>query len=148
MSNTNSLYPNIVSCVEHASPGSDRALAEARRIAADGASQLTLLHVLEPIRIYPTLPGTGVQTWLPDPGEFRSQAEVWLNSIAQDGETLTVIEGATAPTACDWARENGVDLLVAGSHRGLAERILLGSFAGYLARHAPCPVLLIRPEGD
>ena len=35
--------------------------------------------------------------------------------------------------------------LIAASHRGLVERVLLGSFAGYLVRHAPCAVLLTRP---
>ncbi len=139
-------YPHIVCCVEHGSPGSDRALVEARRVARSGRSRLTLLHVMEPLRVYPAFPGGGTQTWYPDPAEFRTQAEAWLTEVAQNGENAVVIDGMPYHAACEWAREQGADLLVAGSHRGLVERMLVGSFAGYLARHAPCPVLLVRPE--
>jgi nucleotide-binding universal stress UspA family protein len=38
--------------------------------------------------------------------------------------------------------------MVAATHRGLVERALLGSFAGYLAHHAPCSVFLVPPEQD
>jgi nucleotide-binding universal stress UspA family protein len=36
--------------------------------------------------------------------------------------------------------------MVAASHRGMVDRVLLGSFSGYLIHHAPCDVLLVRPE--
>ena len=142
------LYRTIACCVEHESPGSDRALAEARRIASIGASHLTLLHILEPIRVYPALPASGAQTWFPDVSEYRTQAEGWLESIALGDESRVVVHGAPHQAACEWAQSMGVELLVVGSHRGLIERMLLGSFAGYLAHHAPCPVLLVRPEPD
>jgi nucleotide-binding universal stress UspA family protein len=49
---------------------------------------------------------------------------------------------------CQWAGESGCDLLVATRHRGLVRGIVLGSFAGYLAGHAPGDVLLVEPGAD
>ena len=46
---------------------------------------------------------------------------------------------------CSWAAgAAGPDLLVVGSYRTTLARTLHGSFAGYLAYHAPCPVLVVR----
>jgi nucleotide-binding universal stress UspA family protein len=72
----------------------------------------------------------------------------WLDeeaSGAPGAETVLLGPGHAPSAVCDWALDAGVDLLVAGANRSLLERVLLGSFAGYLARHAPCPVLLARP---
>jgi nucleotide-binding universal stress UspA family protein len=63
------------------------------------------------------------------------------------GSEVVLLEGVAAPTVCDWAGQEGVDLIVAGAHRGLLQRVALGSFAGYLTHHAPCAVLLVRPTG-
>jgi hypothetical protein len=43
------------------------------------------------------------------------------------------------------AREKNIDLIVAGTgkHSGLA-RVLMGSTAERIVRHAPCPVLVVR----
>jgi nucleotide-binding universal stress UspA family protein len=55
---------------------------------------------------------------------------------------------SAADAVCDWARQAGVDLLVAAAHRGAIERALslVGSFSQHLAHHAPCPVLLVPPR--
>jgi nucleotide-binding universal stress UspA family protein len=45
------------------------------------------------------------------------------------------------------AKDWGADLIVVGSHgrRGLT-RALVGSVAETVMRHAPCPVLVVRPK--
>jgi nucleotide-binding universal stress UspA family protein len=44
------------------------------------------------------------------------------------------------------ARELGVDLIIVGSHgKGFLSRVLLGSVSEHVTRHAPCPVLVVRP---
>lgn len=48
--------------------------------------------------------------------------------------------------AVRWASSQGVDLVVAASHQGIFHRMVLGSFAGYLAYHAKCLVMLIPPS--
>jgi nucleotide-binding universal stress UspA family protein len=73
---------------------------------------------------------------------------MWLDEVAANtaGAEAVLLEGHPGETACDWAGENGVDVMVAASHGGRLERALLGSFAAYLTQHAPCPVLLIPPQ--
>ena len=62
------------------------------------------------------------------------------------GAELVLLSGLAAGGVCDWAREACPDLLLAGAHRGRRDRLTLGSFAGCVAYHAPCNVLLVRPD--
>lgn len=56
--------------------------------------------------------------------------------------------GHPASTLVDRAEAEGFDLVVIASHgRGGLARMVLGSVAREVARHAPCPVLTLRP-GD
>lgn len=57
------------------------------------------------------------------------------------GDARTVIEQTT--------RKLGADLIVMGTHgrRGV-KRLLLGSVAESVVRTAPCPVLLVRDDGN
>ena len=75
-------------------------------------------------------------------------------------ETEAAIKAVLAPTAtvdqrtemgdpaamiCSVARDLGVDVIVVGSHgKGFLSRVLLGSVSEHVARHAPCPVLVVR----
>lgn len=53
-------------------------------------------------------------------------------------------EGVPGPEVCDSAREWGADLIVIGTHgRGGLSRLLMGSTAEAVVRHAPCPVLVV-----
>ena len=50
----------------------------------------------------------------------------------------------------NYARRNGIDLIVMGTHgRGAIAHLLMGSVAERVVRTAPCPVLTVRnPERD
>jgi universal stress protein F len=78
----------------------------------------------------------------------REAGRMWLDEVAANtpGAEPVLLAGHPGETACDWAEENAVDVMVAASHGGRFERALLGSFAAYLTQHAPCPVLLIPPQ--
>lgn len=138
-----SAYSHIAVCIDR-SDAADGALAEARRLhAAQGGGRLSLVHVAP----WPLLYTGEAGAWVPDPEDIASAAREWLAKIATDvpeGEQV-LLDGYPPAAVCEWAAQAGVDLLVAASHRGLVERVLLGSFAGYLVRHAPCAVLLTRP---
>jgi nucleotide-binding universal stress UspA family protein len=84
--------------------------------------------------------------FLPDPEVMQDAALEWLTEAIAGvpGAVPVVLQGNPADAVCLWAEENGVDLLVAGAERGKIERLLLGSFALHLSKHAPCDVLLAR----
>ena len=53
--------------------------------------------------------------------------------------------GDPAPSIAGASRDWAADLVVIGSHgREGVDRVLLGSVAEGVARHAPCPVLIVR----
>ena len=134
-------YHHIACCLDP-SPGSDRALEEAVRVHEFGPGRLSLVHATR-------LPwASGFAGGAPNPEDVLDADRTWLAERAErtpDSE-FVLLEGSAAPSVCDWAAENGVDLIVAGAHRGLLQRIALGSFAGYLTHHAPCAVMLVRPS--
>lgn len=68
--------------------------------------------------------------------------------VAGPGVTVAMPEGDPARVLVAYAAEHGADLIAITTHghSGLA-RLLYGSVAEGVIRHAPCPVLLVRiPE--
>ncbi len=61
--------------------------------------------------------------------------------------TSKVVEGHPSVTIVQQAEELGIDLVVMGAV-GLSrlERMLLGSTSDFVATHAPCSVLVVRPQ--
>jgi nucleotide-binding universal stress UspA family protein len=140
-------YHHIAVAVED-SPGSMKALAEARRMSGLTGARLSVLHVTS-IPIPPPYMGEG-GVFLPDPEVMQDAALSWLRGLLADIPQAEphVLQGHPPEAVRTWADENGVDLLVAGAERGKVERLLLGSFALHLARHATCDILLARPGKD
>lgn len=61
--------------------------------------------------------------------------------------TGLIYEGRPAEKIVEIAREQGVDLIVMGTHgRAGLDRLFFGSVANEVVRSAACPVLTIRPE--
>ncbi|MEN6616207.1 MAG: universal stress protein [Syntrophorhabdus sp.] len=57
-------------------------------------------------------------------------------------------EGTPFVEIIDYAKTEGIDLIVMGTHgRSGIEHILIGNVAEKVVRKSPCPVLTIRPEG-
>jgi universal stress protein A len=53
--------------------------------------------------------------------------------------------GSVAATIVEYAKQTHVDVIVVGTHgRGPIAHFFMGSVAEYVARHAPCPVLVVR----
>jgi len=137
-----------IACFIDESDAATRALAHAGALRALSGGKLSVVHVVAPPSFLISLAGAvGGSAPFDDRPELEA-ALAWLTSRADEieGAEPVVLEGHPASTACDWAREAGCSVMVAASHRGIVERVFLGSFAGYLAHHAPCPVLLVPPE--
>jgi nucleotide-binding universal stress UspA family protein len=59
--------------------------------------------------------------------------------------TTEIVTGASARSIVNYANERGMDLIVMGTHgRSGLDRLLTGSVAERVLRHAPCPVMTVR----
>ena len=84
--------------------------------------------------------------------QLEDSAERELPKLAECDECAglnveeVVVHGEAASEIVRVAREREVDLIVIASHgrTGLG-RILFGSTAEAVVRHAPCPVLVVKP---
>ncbi len=84
-----------------------------------------------------------------DPNSVSRLLNESLELLSHSTATLTssVRHGHAVETLLNGLQQHPADLLVVGAtgHSGVA-RLLLGSVAERLAMHAPCPVLVVRPD--
>ena len=129
------------------------ALSYAASLARDANASIICVHVVEPVM--PTVGYTGITEPLPVAdisGQLEDTATRELPKIADCEECAgleveeVIAHGDAASEIVRVARERGVDLIVISSHgrTGLG-RILFGSTAEAVVRHAPCPVLVVKP---
>lgn len=125
---------------------SDRAFraAEVARELVSEPEQVTVVHVLPPLT--PLDPGI---VWEPWNEQMRLQhARESLEKHLPEslkGAKITISIGDPARTVTTFAEETGAELIVLSSHgRTGAARLLIGSVAERIVRHAPCPVLVLR----
>jgi len=140
-------------CPIDLSAGSGRAMAVAARIAGEADAELVLLHAWQvPAGIFPMeqpIPAELLQ-------RMNDEAQRGLEAAVREAATLgarrvtpALRHGIPWMSIVDTLEDPAFDLVVIGTHgrTGLA-RILLGSVAEKVVRHAPCPVLAIRPAGE
>jgi nucleotide-binding universal stress UspA family protein len=116
----------------------------AGRLARDLGAKLTLLHVAGVPMI---LAGEIGYVQFPPTGDTRDDGEEMLGRAAAkvppgvEVEQL-MHEGDAGRQIVAAAKEVGADLIMMGRHaKGPLARMILGSVADYVVRHAPCPVL-------
>jgi universal stress protein A len=125
------------------------ALRYALGLAAQFEAELTLVHVVEQIVypgdwMYPPLALSDFAT------EKRDQVLEKMKSLVKspDGNVRHIVRvGRAWQEVIELAKENKTDLIVLATHgyTGL-KHVLLGSVAEKILRHAPCPVLTVRPD--
>jgi nucleotide-binding universal stress UspA family protein len=136
------------------SPCSENAFPIAVRLAASHDAQLHMVHAIVLHADDPHDPAHH----FPEPDELyermRSSAEARMATTAENGGIPDVkivraqVRGISpAPVILEYAEEQGVDLIVMGTHgrRGL-RHLLLGSVAEEVVRMADCPVLTVRED--
>jgi universal stress protein A len=127
------------------SEGSRKALHYAIALAKQSQGEILLLHVLE----MPPVPVQAFETAFMEITPEESVANELLQWQAEAGSSAPVktlvCSGSASPEIVRVANENNMDLIVIGSHgrTGLA-RLILGSTAERVVRHAACPVLVVR----
>lgn len=137
-------YRRIGCCVDD-TPASMVALDQARALWEPGGAALSLVHVAPLPLIVDTVDGAEVAS----PRDINAVQRAWLEALAHEvpGAQPVFLEGLAGPEICRWADEAGADLLVAARHHGGWEAAVLGSVTRHLVDHAPCPVLVVRPDG-
>lgn len=131
------------------------ALPHAVAIAERFGGGLHLLHVLhDPVMLLPDAGLAAAPVTLdagsPEAAELVEAARDRLDEITAADAVVTnrvVMLGATADEICRYATQQQIDLIVMGTHgRSGLLHMLLGSTAEKVVRHAPCPVLTVRPK--
>ena len=136
------------------SPCSENAFPIAVRLAASHDAELHMVHAIVLHADDPHDPAHH----FPEPDELyermRSSAEARMATTAENGgmPDLKIVRAqvrgiSPAPVILEYAEEQGVDLIVMGTHgrRGL-RHLLLGSVAEEVVRMADCPVLTVRED--
>ncbi len=139
-------------CPVDFSPGSQQAMRVAVRLANERNAELVLVHswYLPPVAF------AGEFTYPPEVvQQLSDEAERGLEAaVAEAGKlgarhvTSRLLAGPPWQQIVDLAKHDpAIGLIVIGTHgrSGLA-RVVLGSVTELVVRHAPCPVLTVRPE--
>lgn len=132
------------------------ALSYAASLARTFKASITCVHVIEPM--VPTVGYSGMTEPLPIADisdQLEDSAERELPKLAECEECTgleieeLIVHGEAASEIVRVAEERQVDLIVVSSHgrTGLG-RILFGSTAEAIVRHAPCPVLVVKPPPE
>jgi nucleotide-binding universal stress UspA family protein len=145
------LYKRILVPVD-GSAASSRGLIEAIGLARDQGAEILFLHVVDE---WPLAAGdiaavnlsAGAQRLRETGQELLAQAEARAHQSGVPAHSVLLEELGVSVGECviRRAREWPADLIICGTHgrRGIT-RLLLGSTAEYIVRHAPVPVLLLR----
>ncbi len=135
--------------------GSDAAVRRAAAIGRERGAELAVCHVVpNALRASVLFP----QLNLPEPTSAEALTSPAAAAVAEQVSRVTglepssyeilVAEGPPDARVVAAAEDWGADLVVVGaSGRSAPERLLLGSVAERVVRHASVPVLVVRPGG-
>ena len=140
---TQSAFKNIVVGIDF-SDASLNALETARQRFPD--AQITLLHVTDVGVVMAGDPVMGFAPYNPALGLQAQEADSErLYDLAQTGERHLALQGEPVATVLKFAKSEGADLLVVGTHaQRPVEHFFLGSTAEKLVARSPIPVLTVR----
>lgn len=137
-----------------ASTHSDRALEFVSRMRWPAGSRVIVLSVMQPVAV----PLSGAYEPGAASGELLEEQRQGLEALVARAEGRLrefgfstegrVVTGEPRETLVQIARSERTDLIVVGSHgrTGIA-KLMLGSVSSHVVTHAPCSVLVVKPEG-
>jgi nucleotide-binding universal stress UspA family protein len=113
-------------------------------------TEVRILHVLAPVTLF--APPQMARGYAPELEQQAAQLRALVEKCAQQlraagyAVTTAVETGDVRETIIDTASNWHADLILLGSqgHKGM-DRLLLGSVAESVVRHAHCSVLVVRP---
>ncbi|MDH5737860.1 MAG: universal stress protein [Gammaproteobacteria bacterium] len=122
----------------------------AESVVRDNGSELLLIHVNEPLAVAYT--ADGMATWGDElvslETSIRKESQKKLADLATrlsvKADNAFLREGRPSSEIHAVAKENGVDLIVLGTHGQHGIQLILGSTANSVLHGAPCDVLCVR----
>lgn len=132
------------------SAAAERALAWAAAYARDvGGAKLRVLHSVAPYPMEVAPAAVIPPLFTPEDREkILAELQVVVARAGLDPSAVeldVVLAPEPGPAVVDAAREGRATLVVTGTHgRTGLKRLVLGSVAEYIVRHAPCPVVTVR----
>jgi nucleotide-binding universal stress UspA family protein len=148
---TSHIAPKKILFATDFSPASEAALPYAVSLAGHYGSNLYFAHVIA--LKYPDFPPPEERAKKIQKGrEFTERELERLLAAARQKDISCqplVGDGAIWDVLSDMIHQNGVDLIIVGTHgRGGLKKLLLGSVAEEVLRMAPCPVLTVGPKAS
>lgn len=138
-------YGHIACCLD-GSHASLAALEVAAELCALGGGRLRIVHAVRAGGGTPRQITADADGSTPANGRRRRGWGILREAMRRVRAEPVLLEGSHPGSAVRWwAERDRVDLIVVAAHRGQVGRAVLGSFAGYLARHATCSVMVVRP---
>jgi nucleotide-binding universal stress UspA family protein len=136
------------------SDASEAAAQYAKLLAGAFGAQLHVLHVLEDLAAHAWTTEVYVAALPGVHEEMQRQAQERLDLVLTPDDVkrysavVALRSGSPFVEVVRYAREEGIDLIVLGTHgRGAIAHMLLGSVAERVVRKAHCPVMTVRqPE--
>ena len=129
---------------EASEAATDQAFELAKRLEAS----LLVVSVIDPGALQ--LPGGRFRARV---DQVRERREVQAQALVERGRSEGVVvsflvwTGDPGDMIVEAAEAEHVDMVLVGSHgRGAVGRLFLGSVSEHVVRHAPCPVLVVRPK--
>jgi nucleotide-binding universal stress UspA family protein len=121
--------------------------------AREYGAELVLLHVVENLTVgYASdlFPVPMAEVFQEISGYAKAELAKLAEEAKQKGVAVSelVAQGKPSAEIIRHAAENGVDMIVLGTHgKGMLDQALFGSTTERVVRRAPCPVLTVRMAG-
>ena len=113
---------------------------------------IEVLHVFDPRAFETPAPYyfmSGVESWLDEHlSGMRERGRTALDELCPQLEANGhFVEGKPGKVICEFANDHEADLIIMGTHGYSGwDRLVMGSVAEYVIRHAGCPVLTVKPD--
>ena len=126
------------------------ALVYGLSFAKEYGAELVLLHVVENITVgYASdlFPVPMAEVFQEISGYAKTELAKLAAEAREKGVAVTelVVQGKPSAEIIRHAAENGVDMIVLGTHgKGMLDQALFGSTTERVVRRSPCPVLTVR----
>ena len=142
------MFKKILVPVDPAEPGfAEEALSKAAQLSKDYGAKIHLMAVCPEVQSF-------VASQLPDGWQKREidETTVILDKIGADlnlaaGSVDCVVRmGSVYHEVIEEAEQASCDLVLMTSHKPGLSTYFIGSNAAHIVRHAPCSVLVLRPE--